>query len=75
MWRVSSACQQAAQAIGYRTESRNCIGKAARTDGCKDVLPNIISITDNEVNHHSLMHEKNCLYRAGYTQVMIILIK
>lgn len=57
--------------------------EAAGKDGC--MVPNYlcvmgflhsISITDNEeLKHHSLMHEKKGLHRAGYSQAMIILMK
>lgn len=83
MWRVSSARQQAVQALEYSTEHSNSIEEAAGRDGCKvpyylcmHVFLHIISVSDNEeLKHNSLMHEKKGLHRAGYTQVMAIPIK
>lgn len=65
--------------LEYSMEHSNSIGEAAGEDGCK--VPyylcvhgflHIISIGDKELK---LMHEKRSLHRAGYTQVMVMLIK
>lgn len=64
-------------------EHSNSTEEAAGKAGCKvpyylgvHGFPRIISITDNEeLNHNLLMHKKKGLYRAGYTQVMVVLIE
>lgn len=69
--------------LEYSTEHRSSIEDAAGKDGCKVLdyicmheFLHIISISDDkELKYKSLMHEKKGLHRAGYTQVMVVLIK